>query len=94
MAITWTDDAGTPRTLTGSITGVMTNISTAAKRAITGTLTRDADQVTYTGVFAWDLSAADVATAGQWVIYFVETVSGEAYNTLTLEWSIGDAPTP
>jgi len=94
MAITWTDDSGNARTLTGVITGNMTNISTAATRAITGTLTKDADQVTNKGVFAWALTAADVATTGQWVLYFIETVSAKNYNTLTLDWSIGDAPTP
>ncbi len=94
MAITWTDDSGTARTLTGTITANMTNLSTGTTRLVTGTFTKDADQVTNKGVFAWDLSTADVATAGLWTVNFIEDVSSEDYYSLAMYWSIANAPTP
>lgn len=94
LSVTWTDENGNARALTGTLTGYMTAQSTNVTKAIAGTLTADSDQVNNTGVFTWDIDAADVATADVFSVYFVETVSGEDYKSEPTSWAILEAPTP
>lgn len=94
LSITWQDESGNARTLTGTITANMTNTETGTTAALTGTFTADADQVTNKGVFVYAPSAADVATPGKFIIYFLEDVSGSDYINIPLDWTILPAPTP
>lgn len=62
--------------LTGySISGVMQD-QTATIKAITGTLTPDADQTSNPGVFTWALATGDSSAAGQWLCTFSATSGG------------------
>lgn len=65
--ITWTDLDGDALDLTGAtVTGTITD-SYNTSRAITGTLTV---VTAASGIFRWDYSTADVATAGKFTVQF------------------------
>ncbi len=67
--ITWTDENGVALDLSGAtITARIQDASTGVAVAATGTFTvTDASG----GVFRWDYSTADVATAGNYRVQFV-----------------------
>lgn len=73
LTLTWTDEDDVAVDLTGAtITGEFKNMVTAAETAITGTL---AIVTAASGIFSWARSAADVATAGVYLVRFVATYS-------------------
>ncbi|HNT76856.1 MAG TPA: hypothetical protein PKH77_17740 [Anaerolineae bacterium] len=71
QSITWEDGDGIPLNLTGAtITGKKRNVSSLVTTSIEGTLTvTDAAN----GVFVWAYAAADVSTAGEFVVQFTAT---------------------
>lgn len=78
QTITWADDAGTPLDLTGAtITARIRNRSTGVAFNSTGTFTITNAAA---GVFRWDYSTEDTATAGRYEVQFTAT--------------FGTAPTP
>jgi len=92
FALDWEDESGNARTLNGTLTGYLVDKNGGAT-AIDGTLAADGDQVANQGRFTWTPSAADVATAGVYEVYFIETVGGKAYKSIPVELTILDAPT-
>lgn len=88
LQITWNRRDGTTIDLTSrTITGIIKNSTTGYTQAITGTLT-----VTGTNVFTWAFSAADVATAGRYLVRFRATDSGSLYDdTFEEDWEVRPA---
>lgn len=70
QSITWQDQDGNAHSLSGAtLSGTIQN-KAGVTRAIDGTLAPDVDQVTNVGVFTWSYGAADVATAGEFLVQF------------------------
>lgn len=87
-AITWKLSDGSKLDLTAAtITGNYQKQDSATATGITGTLTPDADQVTNTGLFTWTYSAADVDTAGDYIVQFIATFTNAA-KSLPALWSV------
>jgi hypothetical protein len=91
QTITWTDDAGTAKDLTGATV-------TARIEPKAGGAGRDADGVFTlvgggsTGQFTWQYSEADVATAGGFNVQFKAAFAGGAYDlTRKAEWRVREA---
>jgi len=73
QSITWQDQDGNARSLSGAtLTGTIQD-KNGDTRAIDGTLTPDADQVTNIGIFTWAYGAIDVGTAGEFLVEFKAT---------------------
>lgn len=91
QTITWADDAGTPLDLTGAvITARIRNRSSSTVAASTGTFAiTDAAN----GVFRWDYSADDVATAGRYEVQFTATfgTAPTTARTITANWRVLEA---
>lgn len=89
QTITWTRANGTAHDLTGAtLTGTIRNEVAGTVVAITGTLTPTSATE---GIFTWAYSAADVATAGRYVVQFKATYTG-TYDLSFLEpWTVDTA---
>ena len=84
--LTWSRSDGTAEDLTGAtITARMQNKATGVASDVTGTLTViDAAN----GVFTWALSAADVATVGDFDLQFTASYGSLAARTYKADWSV------
>lgn len=92
QSITWTRADDTAEVLTGAtLTGVIRDAA-GTVRAITGTLavTDGAN-----GVFSWNYSAADVATAGRFEVQFTAAFGSDPTpaRTLATSWEVKPAYT-
>ena len=88
QTITWTDDNGTPLDLSGAtITARIRNTTSNQAAASDGTFTI---VTAASGVFRWDYSAADVATAGSFEVQFTATYSSAPTpaRTIVAPWSV------
>lgn len=73
QTITWTDENGTALDLSGAtITARIRNTTANTTVASDGTFTV---VTAASGIFRWDYSAADVATAGSYEVQFTATYS-------------------
>src|SRR3989304_6598147 len=77
LAITWLRTNGEPVSLVGAtISGVLQNKGNGAETAITGAFAlSDATN----GIFTWDFSAADVATAANFYVQFKALFSDSTF---------------
>lgn len=88
--ITWLDTDNTPVNLTGAtITGKIQSVAVGASVAIAG----DLDLVTpASGIFDWSYDAADVATAGTYMVQFTATYGDSKFErTLQATWVVEPA---
>ena len=87
--ITWSHDDGTAEDLTGAtLTGTITD-SAGTTRAIAGALTLT---TAASGIFTWTYSAADVATAGTYMVQFVAAFGdGTKDKTYKSGWTVNPA---
>lgn len=88
QTITWTDEDGTALDLSGATI-------TARIRNITSNLTATSDGAftivtAASGIFRWDYSAADVATAGSFEVQFTATYGSAPTpaRTIVAPWSV------
>ena len=92
QTITWTNVDGLAQNLTGAtLSGTIKDVSTGVVRAITGTLTLVTPA---SGIFLWDYSTADVATAGVFEVQFKATYAGSEYDaTIKTGWKVHELQT-
>lgn len=86
--ITWLDADGDAVNLSGAtITGKMRNVDTGATAVIAGDLTVTNGSA---GEFMWDYDAADVATAGLFVVQFTAAYLSGATpgRTIISDWEV------
>lgn len=92
QVITWTRDDSTAENLTGAtLTGTIKD-SAGTVRAITGTLSVT---TAASGIFTWDYSAADVASAGNFIVQFTAAFGSNPTpaRTIKSQWTIHEAQT-
>lgn len=88
--ITWADEDGTARDLTGAtLTGRLKNEETSEITVIDGSLVLlDADD----GIFTWTLGDNDVGTVGKFFVQFIATYAGgESARSVAERWCVNDA---
>lgn len=88
QTITWTDENGTPLDLSGAtITARIRNSTSNQTAASDGTFTV---VTAASGIFRWDYSATDVATAGDFEVQFTATFGSAPTpaRTIVAPWSI------
>ncbi|MDQ2995460.1 MAG: hypothetical protein M3R61_00170 [Chloroflexota bacterium] len=84
--ITWTRDDGTPQDLTGAtLSGTITNVLTGVSTAIGGTLTATTP---LSGILTWAYSAADVAASGQYRVQLLASYGSAIDATYLADWLI------
>ncbi len=88
--ITWTHDDGTAQNLTGAtMSGIIRDVPTGVETAITGTL---ALVTAASGIFTWAYSAADIATAGEYVVQFKADFGSTFALSHWINWLIEAGP--
>lgn len=88
QTVTWTDEDGTPLDLSGAtITARIRNVAASSATASDGVFTV---VTAASGIFRWDYSAADVATAGQYEVQFTATFGSAPTpaRTIVAPWSV------
>jgi len=88
QTITWTDDNGAPLDLSGAvITARIRNTTSNQTAASDGTFTV---VTAASGIFRWDYSPADVATAGDFEVQFTATFTAglTPARTIVAPWSV------
>ncbi len=88
QTITWTDDNGTALDLSGAtITARIRNVTSNEAAASDGAFTV---VTAASGIFRWDYSAADVATAGDFEVQFTAAYGSAPTpaRTIVAPWSV------